>query len=454
MASRWIPFASRRAFAASFHEQDGRTIASMKGAPRRVLERCARIGDGPMLDDRARETLLAVNERLARAGLRVLALAQGEVSSAEETALHALGFVGFVGLMDPPASGVADTIRALQAAGLRTVMLTGDQRLTAEAVGRALGLDAAGASVDGRELDAMTDAELRERVARVGIFSRVVPEHKLAIVGALQARGEIVAMLGDGVNDAAALKKADVGVAMGRRGTDVAREAAAIVLQDDRFETIAVAVEEGRVVFDNIRKFVFYLFSCNVGEVFVVLVAGLIGTASPLQPLQLLWLNLVTDTFPALALAVEPGDPDVMARPPRDPHEALLSRRFLFEVFFYGGLIAIVTLIAFLRTSAMHSAAAQTAAFTTLALSQVFHLGNARSRAPVIRVTRALSNRSAVGALVLSVALQILATTWPPLVALLHVVPLDAGEWALVVVLSAIPGVVGQIRRTLESSGS
>ena len=173
-------------------------------------------------------------------------------------------------------------------------------------------------------------------IGRTQAFSRVTPEHKLIIVESLQSRGEIVAMLGDGINDAAALKKADVGVAMGGRGTDVAKEAAAIVLQDDRFETVAAAVEEGRIIFDNIRKFVFYLFSCNVAEVLVLLVAGLAGLPLPLAPLQLLWLNMVTDTFPALALAIEPGDVDVMRRPPQNPQDAILSRQFLARVFGYG----------------------------------------------------------------------------------------------------------------------
>ena len=193
--------------------------------------------------------------------------------------------------------------------------------------------------IDGRELRDLTAEDLRARVAHVGAFSRVAPQDKLAIVSALQARGEIVAMIGDGVNDAPALKRADVGVAMGLRGTDVAKEAAAIVLQDDRFETIAAAIEEGRVIYDNIRKFVFYLFSCNLAEILVLLIAGLAALPPPLAPLQILWLNLVTDTFPALALAMEPGDPEVMRRPPRAPRDPLLSGVFLSSIALYGALL-------------------------------------------------------------------------------------------------------------------
>jgi Ca2+-transporting ATPase len=213
---------------------------------------------------------------------------------------------------------------------MRTVMLTGDQRLTAEATGREIGVLSADAQViDSRELRTLSANALRARLPYVSAFSRITPEDKLGIVSALQERREIVAMLGDGVNGAPALRKADIGVAMGIRGTDVAKEAAAIVLQDDRFETIVAAVEEDRVIFDNIRKFVFYLFSCNLAEILVLLLAGVFGLPLPLLPLQILWLNMVTDTFPALALAMEPGDHDVMDRPPRDPQEAILSTRFL-----------------------------------------------------------------------------------------------------------------------------
>ena len=223
-------------------------------------------------------------------------------------------------------------------------------------------------------------------------FSRITPEHKLKIVTALQRGGAIVAMLGDGVNDAPALRKADVGVAMGVRGTDVAKQAAAIVLGDDRFETIAAAVEEGRVVFDNIRKFVFYLFSCNVAEVLVLLVAGLAALPPPLAPLQILWLNMVTDTFPALALAMEPGDPAVMTRPPRDPEEAILSRAFLREIFGYAGLIASSTLGAYFWALQQSPLQAPTMAFMTLALAQIAHLGNARSAEAVLRPARVIAN--------------------------------------------------------------
>jgi Ca2+-transporting ATPase len=450
-----VPFSSHRKLTSSFHRQDGALVAHVKGAPGRILELCERVltreGDHT-LDESARADLLSVNKELAQSGLRVLALAAGQVAQAEESGLHGLTFLGFLGLMDPPAAGVKETIARLRTAGLRTVMLTGDQRLTAEAVGRDLGvLDAGEQVVDGRELDGLSEAQLGEKIAAAGAFSRVTPEHKLSLVRALQARGEIVAMLGDGVNDAAALRKADVGVAMGLRGTDVAKEAAAIVLQDDRFETIAAAVEEGRVIYDNIRKFVFYLFSCNVAEVLVLLSAGLTGLPLPLLPLQILWLNMVTDTFPALALALEPADRGVMKRPPRDPQEAILSRPFLTTVLVYGVLIMAATMGAFLWALDRAPDRAVTVAFMTLALAQIFHLGNARSMDAVLDPTHVLSNRYALGAVLLTVSLQLAALYVDPLPRVLRLSPLAAREWAVVLVCAAAPAVAGQTGKLLAA---
>jgi Cation transport ATPase len=246
----------------------------------------------------------------------VLALASKDVGSPDE-ALTGLTWAALAGLSDPPAPGVAETVRGFTLAGIRTVMITGDHRLTAASIGRELGLlNADDEVLEGRDIERLSDAELDQLLPRVGAFGRVSPEAKLRIITAFQRGGAIVAMLGDGVNDAAALRKADIGVAMGGRGTDLAKEAADVILEDDRFPTIGAAIEEGRVILENVRKFVAYLVACNVGEILVLLGASLAGHPAALAPLQILWINLLTDTFPALALAVEPGEPGIMTKPP------------------------------------------------------------------------------------------------------------------------------------------
>jgi Ca2+-transporting ATPase len=353
-------------------------------------------------------------------------------------------------MIDPAAPGVKETIARFRAAGIRTVMLTGDQRLTAEAIARELGVLASGEHViEGRELEAARPADLPALAERAAAFSRVSPVAKLRLVEAFQSRDQIVAMLGDGVNDAAALKKADVGVAMGMRGTDVAKEAADVVLADDRFETVGAAIEEGRVIYDNIRKFVFYLFSCNLAEVLLLFFTSLLGLPVPLSPLQLLWLNIVTDTFPALSLALEPAERDIMLRPPRDPQEAILSRAFVSRIAFYAALITAVTLAAYIyalnASPGEDGARAVTVAFMTLALAQLFHLGNARSRSAVLSRSAATANRWAIGAVALVLLLQLAAVYVAPLARLLRLAPLGFADWLLIVPLALVPAVVGQL---------
>ena len=448
-----VPFSSERQLMATFHREGDRLVAYVKGAPRRLLAIADRqlTADGAApLGDAERDALMKTNDALAARGLRVLALATGPVASPAEDALSDLVFVGFVGIVDPPAPQVKETIARFRDAGIRTVMLTGDQRLTAASIARELGLlERDDAVVDGRELESLSDAALTARLVSAHAMSRVSPADKLRVVDAFQATGAVVAMLGDGVNDAPALKAADVGVAMGRRGTDVAKEAASVVLQDDRFETIAAAIEEGRVIFANIRKFVFYLFSCNLAEILVVLIAGIAGLPIPLLPLQILWLNLVTDTFPALALALEPAESDVMQRPPHDPKEALLSREMLGSIAFYGALMTASTLGAFLWALASPARAdsAVTMAFLTLSLAQVFHLGNARSASPVLSLAAIVRNRYALGAVILTVGLQVLAVYLPALARVLHTQPLTMNDWLVALGFAVVPAIVGQLSK-------
>ena len=453
-----VPFSSERMMMATFHRRpDGTVFMAVKGAPGRVLERCTRqlTGDGERpLGEEDRRALRRENEEMAGRGLRVLATAWKEAPEAQTAdALRGLTFLGFAGMMDPPAEGVLETIRTLREAGIRTVMITGDQRATAEAVGRELGIVAGGEQVfDGAALGALEGDEWLECVAQAGAFSRVSPEDKLRLVDGYRRAGEVVAMLGDGVNDAAALRRADVGVAMGLRGTDVAKEAAAVVLQDDRFATVAAAVEEGRVVYANIRRFVFYLFSCNVAEVLVLLIAGLAGLPPPLGPLPILWMNLVTDTFPALALAMEPADEGVMRRPPRDPRASILSGPFLVSIALYGLLITACALGAYLiALRTLPPAHARTVAFQTLSLAQVFHLGNARSTRPVLSRDAVTRNQWALAAVVLVIVLQLAAAYVHPLPGILRVAVPNARDWLLILPFSLAPAIIGQTAKLLRA---
>ena len=447
-----VPFSSARMLTATFHrEAPGALVAFLKGAPLHVLERCSRVlatGEARPLDDRDRARILEENAALAARGLRVIALAYGAVGAADVRELHHLTFVALAGLIDPPAAGAADAIRALRAAGIATIMLTGDQRLTATALARELGMPTTGdAVIDGRELDEMPNDELARRVGGIAVVSRMSPEAKLRIVVALERSGHVVAMLGDGVNDAPALRQATIGVAMGRRGTDLAKEAAAVILTDDRFQTIVAAVEEGRTIYDNIRKFTFYLLSCNLGEILTLVGAGLAMLPLPLTALQILWLNLCTDTFPALALAVEPPEADAMQRPPRDPKKPFLSVGLLRLTVLYSMLIAGAALAAFcvdllvLHATAQH---ARTMCFAALALAQLLHLGNARSASAVSTIRRAIANPYAIGALALATALQVAAVAFAPLRRVLGLSPLTVRDWLIVAGFALVPAIVGQ----------
>ena len=452
-----VPFSSERMLmATTWRQGEADLVSYVKGAPKRIVQLSDRMltRDGVRdLSAADRSALLELNRDLAARGLRVLALATKRGMVAEEADVRGLTWVGFVGISDPPAQGVRETIGILRHAGIRTVMITGDQELTAGRVARDIGLLEPGeAVVDGTDFARLSDDQLQRMASRVAVYSRASPEAKLRIIAAHQRQGEIVAMLGDGVNDAAALRRADIGVVMGRRGTDLAKEAADLILEDDRFATVAAAVEEGRVIFANIRKFVFYLFSCNLAEILVLLGAALVSLPAPLLPLQILWLNLLTDTFPALALALESREPGIMDQPPRDPASGILPAPMLWSAIAYAGLISGATLVAYWwgAVPGGDTAKATTMAFMTLALTQIFHLGNARSASPVVTLPRVLANKYALLAVALAVGLQLLALYTGFLAEVLGLRPLAPRDWLVIAMLAAVPALVGQAAKAIR----
>ena len=411
---RAIPFDPTRRMMVTFHlmpggaSRDGTPVLLAKGAPGVILELANRLhtADGPVpLSDSDRARLLEQNRALAAEGLRVLAVAWRLVDAIETGAAEDLVFLGFVGLVDPVRPGVKDAIATCREAGIRTVMLTGDQQLTAETVGHQLGL------------------------APEAIRSRVSPEGKLDLVTELQARGEVVAMTGDGVNDAPALVRADIGVAMGRHGTDVARESADLVLTDDNFATIVEAVREGRVIRANLRKVIHFLFSCNLSEILTIFVAILLGYPSPLLPLQILWVNLVTDILPALALIRDPADPEIMERPPLDPTEALITWRFGARILGEGALLAAGVLSTYLWVvwNEGPGAPAGTMAFMALVLIHPFQAMSCRSSR--LSWWQLPPNPWVPLSLIALLALQWLAVELGPLALLLGTTPLTRADW-------------------------
>jgi len=362
-----------------------------------------------------------------------------------------LVFVGLAGMMDPPREEVSEAIQKCHRAGIRTVMITGDHQDTATAIARQLGiLPENGLVVTGRELDQMPDEELVTRVQDVFVYARVSPEHKLRIVRALQSQGEIVAMTGDGVNDAPAIKQADIGIAMGQSGTDVAKEASSLVLGDDNFATIVAAVEEGRGIYDNIKKFIRYLLASNVGEIVTMFLAMLAGFPLPLLPIQILWVNLVTDGLPAIALGVDPAEKDIMERVPRPVDEGIFARGFAVKILSRGVLIGIVTLFVFLwslRTNPGHLAQAQTMAYATLTMAQLILVFDSRSLEGGILRRNFFENRWLLLAVLSSVVLFLVTIYVPSIATAFKTVRLGVADWILVLVAAALPTFTLSARR-------
>ena len=417
-----IPFDStRKLMSTVFRRSDGSRVMYVKGAPEAVLalSRARRIAgkDEPFTDDN-RATVLRRNAEMAGRALRVLALAyRNDPPLDEENAEAELTFVGLVGMIDPPRDEVRDAVALCRQAGIRPVMITGDHPGTAEAIARELGIldDQAPQVLSGRELDQLDDAELERRVTQTSVYARVTAEHKLRVVHAWKRRGEIVAMTGDGVNDAPAVKAADIGIAMGITGTDVTKEASDMVLTDDNFTSIVHAVEEGRGILDNIQKVIHYLLACNAGEVLLMLFAAILGLPVPLTALQILWINLITDGLPALALAVEPPEPNLMQRKPRLPDASLISWKRGRLILWHGLMLSFTSLATFIVVRHFvpdHLAAARLATFCVTAFAQLFFALACRSERLTWSQLGWLTNRPLLLAIAGSALLQ-LAVTFP-----------------------------------------
>ncbi|HEX2138025.1 MAG TPA: cation-transporting P-type ATPase, partial [Microvirga sp.] len=461
-----VPFSSERKLMSTVHrdaEKPERLATFAKGAPDVLLPRCSHeiLGDEarPLTDER-REEIRVANERLAGEALRTLGVAFRSLppetldDGVDARIEEGLVFLGLVGMIDPPREEVKVAVDLAKGAGIRPMMITGDHPKTAAAIAQELDISAEGRAITGSELERLPDEELEQEVRESSVYARVNPEHKLRIVRALQKNGQVVAMTGDGVNDAPALKTADIGVAMGITGTDVSKEAADMVLTDDNFASIVAAVEEGRSIFSNIQKFLRYLLSSNIGEVFTmffgVVLAGVIGleaggaaVALPLLATQILWINLVTDGPPALALGLDPADPAVMDRPPRPQGSGVITRRMWAGIAFVGLVMAAGTLFVLdyalpggLLEGSGELPYARTMAFTTLMLFQLFNVPNARSDEQSA-FHGLFRNPWLWAAIALSLLLQFLVVYAPPLQPAFGTVALSPGDWLLCAVVAS-----------------
>jgi Ca2+-transporting ATPase len=436
-------------------------IAHVKGAPETILARCTTLrknGQDRVIEDADKKELDDTYKTMAASGLRVLALARRNVESAtrldEDDVERDLCLLGFVGIIDPPRPEVEAAVRTARAAGIRVIMITGDAAQTGLAVAKRIGLEV-GEVLTGEDVANLSDEKLSAALQGPVLFARASPEHKLRIVSTLQRQGEIVAMTGDGVNDAPALKKADIGVAMGLRGTDVARSAADLILMDDNFGSIVDAVEEGRRQFDNVRKFVRYILSAHMGEVVVIFANIIIGGPLILLPVQILWMNLVTDGMTAIALGLEPGERDRMSRPPRDPHERLPNRRGVYMIMAAGSYIAAATAGLFYfylgDGSTEMIARAQTVAFTGIIVLEKVNVLNFRSLKYPLHSIGYLSNKWLLLAIVFTLSAQALAVYLPFLQTALHTVPLSWQDWAVMIAVALPLFLIGEVAKWLST---
>ncbi len=438
----------------SLHEWE---VVATKGAPDVVLDLCTRYqtmqDEARLLDEAARQRILQANQQMAQQALRVIAVAyrvERDVpdQATPETVELDLIFVGLIGMIDPARPEVPPALTRARQAGVRTIMITGDYPDTARAIAQDIGLlDQEGEVLTGRQLEQMSDEDLRQEVGRTHVYARVSPEHKVRIVDALKYNQQVVAMTGDGVNDAPALKRSDIGIAMGITGTDVAKETADMVLTDDNYASIIDAIEQGRVIYANIRKFVFYLLSCNLAEILSILVAIVAGLPSPLTAIQLLTLNLVTDGAPALALGLEAGEPNIMLQPPRPTREPIINREMWIRIGIQTVAISAVTLAAYGIGLARFPEAASTMAFATLSFSELLRAFTSRSEHYSLLKIGLFSNRAMIYAVLSSAAMLLAVIYVPALDPVFDTVPLSLQHWSYVLPLLLVPAVVAELTK-------
>lgn len=447
-----IPFDSTRKMMSVIVKEGDKETCYVKGAPERVLQKCKYIFEDGRVKELTHQKKQSIEKSLdimSSRALRCLAGAYREDGiRRDEKVEENLIFVGFVGSIDPPRKEARDSVIKCKLAGITPVMITGDHKNTALAIAKSLNICKSDDQVlEGSDIEKLTEKELRDKVKNVRVFARVSPNHKLRIVKAFKSRGNIVAMTGDGVNDAPAIKEADIGISMGISGTDVTKEASSMILMDDNFSTIVDAVEEGRNIYDNIRKFIRYLLSCNLGEVLTMFLASLFTLPNPMTPIQILFVNLATDGLPAIALGVDPADNDIMRQNPRDKKEGIFARGLTEKILVRGSLIGVCTLLSFMvgRYFRMNLDTCRTIALSTLVMSQLFHVFECRSERHSIFEIKLFTNLYLVGAVLVSILMLCSILYIPFLQGIFHTVPLMFKHWTIVLVFSGTIALINSV---------
>lgn len=453
-----IPFDSDRKMMTTIHKIKNGYRVIVKGAPDVILKRCSKYytnNSNYILSTSQISKINSINENMANEALRVIAVSFKDIPSLpykiDSTSIeNDLVFAGLIGMIDPPRPGVRDAVFTCKKAGIKTVMITGDHILTAKAIAKDLGIYSENdIAITGSELDKISDKEFEKNVMKYSVFARVSPEHKVRIVKAFRKNGNVVAMTGDGVNDAPALKNADIGVSMGLNGTDVAKNASDMILTDDNFVTIVEAVKEGRHIYDNIRKAVHFLISTNIGEIVTIFIGLLLGLEAPLLAIHLLWINLVTDSLPAIGLGLEPADKYIMNKKPKNPRKGIFSDGLWSKIIFEGTMIGIITLISFYIGLTYSLAVARTMAFVTLGMTELIHSLNIRSDSSLFEIGL-FKNKYIIFSFIVGAILQISVVVFSPLASMFDTVSLNLTQWIYTILLSLLPLFIMEAKKKLN----